>query len=615
MTDQPHAYTFRAEVQQLLHILSHALYTDREIFLRELISNSSDALHRMRVELLTNTDVVDRDAELVIRVSSDEQAKTITVEDTGVGMTEEELVQNLGTIAHSGAKAVMERLQKEQRADLIGQFGVGFYSVFAVAERVVVTTRSFQPDAQAVHWESTGGESYTITAAERTNRGTTITVYLKDDTKEFAQPWQLRQIIKKHSDFVAFPILVGDEQINQTKPLWRRTPREIEPKTYEEFYRQLTMDFEPPLYQTHLSTDAPIDLHAILFVPAKRERGIIERRVEGKIKLYSRSVLIQEDARELLLPNYFRFVEGVVDSEDLPLNVSRESVQRTPEIQRIKTTLTKRLIKELTTLAENNAETYKAFWAEFGPFLKEGIALEPASKDDLLKLLRFHTTHGDELTALAQYKERMIENQAEIYYVLASDLESARRSPHLDAFEARGIEVLLLVDLVDGFMVSNLREYDGLKLRNADDPNLELTDLPEETPSDQLGPEEFDTLAAYVKQVLGERVTEVRASKTLKHNPARLVATDAGGMRDMQRVQRLLNREYEITPAVLELHRGHPLIRNLAQLHASRPDDALTQLVVEQIYDSALLLDGLHPNPANMVPRIQQLMEAATRAP
>jgi len=613
MTDQPHAYTFRAEVQQLLHILSHALYTDREIFLRELISNSSDALHRMRVELLTNNDVVDRDVELAITVASDEQAGTVTISDTGIGMTQDELIQNLGTIAHSGARAVMERLEKEQRSELIGQFGVGFYSVFAVAQRVVVTSRSFRSEAEAVRWESEGGENYTIAPDERTERGTTITVYLKDDAKDFAKPWQMKQIIKKHSDFVAFPIRYGDEQVNQTKPLWRRAPREIEADAYKEFYRQLTMDWEPPLHHLHLSTDAPIDLHTILFVPSKRERGLLERRTEGKIKLYSRSVLIQEDAKDLL-PNHFRFIEGVVDSEDLPLNVSRETVQRAPEIQRIRKTLTGRLTRELNQLAEQQPDTYRTFWTEFGPFLKEGIALDPSNKDDLLKLLRFHSTAGDELVSLSQYKERMVEDQKAIYYVLGSDLDSARNSPHLDALRARNIEALLLVDLVDSFMVSNLREYEGLPLQNADDPQLELPGLPEDETSDAVSPEAFEQLSAWVKTVLGERITEVRASKTLKLSPARLVATNEGGARDMQRVQRLINRDYQVAPSVLELNRSHPLIRQLAERHSAQPDDVLNTAIVEQLYDSALLLDGLHPNPAQMVPRIQQLMEAASRA-
>jgi molecular chaperone HtpG len=613
MAEQQENYTFRAEVQQLLHILSQALYTDREIFLRELISNSSDALHRMRVELLTSEDAIDRDAELVIRVTGDETANTITISDTGIGMTHDELIENLGTIAHSGAKAVMERLEKDQRSGVIGQFGVGFYSVFAVADRVVVSSRSFRPDAEAVRWESSGGDTYTISADERTERGTTITVHLKDDAKEFAQTWQIRSIIKKHSDFIAFPIYVGDEQVNQTKPLWRRAPREVEAEAYPEFYRQLTMDWEAPIHHLHLSTDAPIDLHAILYVPSKRERGLIERRVEGKIKLYSRSVLIQDDARELLLPNHFRFIEGVVDSEDLPLNVSREGVQRTPEIQRIRKTLTSRVTRELATLAEKEPEKYQSFWTEFGPFLKEGIALDPASKDDLLKLLRFHSTRGDDLVSLQQYRERMVEGQNAIFYVLGSDLDSARRSPHLDALEARGYEALLLVDLVDSFMIGSLREYDGLKLLNADDPDLELPELADDEGAEAYDQAAFDRLAVRIKDVLGERVTQVRPSKTLKTNPARLVAAEAGAQRDMQRVQRLLNREYEVPQSALELNPRHPLIRNLGQRLSRDADDPIVTIAIEQLYDSALLLDGLHPNPAQMVGRIQQLMEAATR--
>ena len=490
MTDQAQTYTYRAEVQHLLHILSTALYTDRDIFLRELISNSSDALTRMRVELLHTTDVVEHDADLLIRVGSDPAAGTVTVTDAGVGMTQDELIQNLGTIAHSGAKAVMERLERAQRSQLIGQFGVGFYAVFAAAERVVVTTRSFTPQAQAVRWESMGDDTYTIAPDAQTARGTTITVHLKTDAKELAQPYQIKQIIKKHSDFVPFPIFYGDEQVNQTKPLWRRAPRDVEADAYTALYRQLTMDWDAPLHHLHLSTDAPLDLHAILFIPSKRERGVIERRTDGTIKLYSRSVLIQEEAKDLL-PAYFRFVEGVVDSEDLPLNVSRESVQRTAEMQRIRKTLTARLVKELAQLADKQPETYRTFWIEFGPFLKEGIAVEPSSKDDLLKLLRFHSTRSDELVSLAHYKKRMVAQQQAIYYVLANDLDSARRSPHLDALEARNIEALLLPDLVDSFMVSSLREYEGVPLRNADDPHLELPELPEDANEDAVAPETF----------------------------------------------------------------------------------------------------------------------------
>jgi molecular chaperone HtpG len=610
---------FRAEVKQLLRILAHSLYTDREIFLRELISNASDALHRVQFEMLTNQEVLDPEAELAIRVTADKDAKTITISDTGIGMTRDELVENLGTIAQSGTRALIERLEAAQRSNIIGQFGVGFYSAFVVADEVTVISRSFRPDAEAAQWQSHGGETFTVGPAERAERGTTIMLKLKDDAAEFAESWRLQQIIKRHSNYVAFPVYVGEDRANETQALWRKQPRNVEQKEYDEFYRQLTFDFEEPLLHLHLSTDAPVDLHALLFVPAKRERGIIERRTEGKIKLYSRKVLIQEEAKDLL-PSYFRFVEGVVDSEDLPLNVSREGVQNagtrtdaSPVLQRIKRSLTGRLTKELAELAENDAEKYKTFWQEFGVFLKEGVATEYAAREDLLPLLRFSSTKsGDELTTLAAYKERMPEEQKEIYYVLANDLASARRSPHLDAFEARGLEVLLLVEVMDSFMLNGLREFQGIKLRNADDPNLELPGSAD-NPEAQVSDEQFARIVTRVKEVLGERVTSVRASNVLRSNPVRLLAAEGEQAREMARIQRLVERDYKVPPRIMEVNRAHPLVADLARLVESGQDEALAAALIEQLYDSALLLEGLHPNPAEMVGRIQQLMEAAAR--
>lgn len=614
----PTPVPFRAEVRQLLNILAHSLYTDREIFLRELISNASDALHRLQFEMLTNQEVRDADAELAIRISVDKDAGTITISDSGTGMTREELIENLGTIAHSGTRSLIAQLEAAQRSNIIGQFGVGFYSAFVVADEVTVISRSYRPDAEAALWRSQGGESFSIDAADREQRGTSIVLQLKEETREFADEWKLRQIIRRHSNYVAFPIYVGEERANETIALWRQAPRTLETAQYHEFYRQVTFDFDEPLHHLHLSTDAPIDLHAVLFVPAKRERGLIERRVEGKIRLYSRKVLIQEDAKDLL-PNHFRFIEGVVDSEDLPLNVSREGVQRDtgpnrdPMLQRIRKSLTGRLTKELVELAEKDPPKFATFWEEFSPFIKEGVATDPLARDDLLPLLRFNTTKsGDELVTLAQYKERMIEGQEEIYYVLAGDLESARRSPHLDALADRGIEALLLHDMMDGFMLGGLRDFQGLKLRNIDDPNLTL---PGEAsrPDVSVSDEQFAKLVTAFKDALGERITTVRASNVLRHNPLRLVTPEDQHNRDMARIQRMLDRDYKVPQKIVELNRGHALIVDLARLVESGVDDALARNLIEQMYDSALLLEGLHPNPADMVGRIQALMEAAAR--
>ncbi len=618
----PHSPTpvpFRAEVRQLLNILAHSLYTDREIFLRELISNASDALHRVQFEMLTNQEVRDADAELEIRISVDKDAKTITISDTGIGMTREELIENLGTIAHSGTRALIEQLEAAQRSNIIGQFGVGFYSAFVVADEVTVISRSYRPDAEAALWRSQGGDSFAIDAAEREQRGTTIVLKLKEEAHEFADEWKLRQIIRRHSNYVAFPIYVGDQRANETVALWRQQPRQVEASQYNEFYRQMTFDFEDPLLHLHLSTEAPLDLHAILFVPAKRERGLIERRMEGKIRLYSRKVLIQEEAKDLL-PNHFRFIEGVVDSEDLPLNVSREGVQRDsgpnrdPIVQRIRKSLTARLTKELLELTEKDPAKYAVFWNEFSPFIKEGVATDPAARDDLLPLLRFNTTtSGDQLASLADYKERMIEGQNEIYYVLAGDLESARHSPHLDALADRGIEALLLHDVMDGFMLGGLRDYQGLKLRNVDDPNLSL---PGEAPKPDVSvsDEQFARLVTAFKETLGDRVASVRASNVLRHNPLRLVSPEDQHNREMARIQRMLDRDFKVPPKIVELNRGHALIADLARLVESGTNEALARHLIEQMYDSALLLEGLHPNPADMVGRIQALMEAAARA-
>lgn len=613
--NQPEARSFKAEVQQVLHILAHSLYTDREIFLRELISNASDALNRVQFEMLTNHDVRDPDAELAIWIETDPDQGTISIRDTGIGMTREELIEHLGTIAQSSARAFVERTREANKAsasEIIGQFGVGFYSVFMIADRVTVVSRSYRPEAEAALWESTGGESYTIGPAERASRGTTITLHLKEDAKEFAQSWRLESIVKRHSDFVAFPIYSGERQVNQQKALWRRAPREVEAEQYTNLYRQLTLDSDAPLLHLHLSTDAPVDLHSILFVPAKRERGLIERRIEGKIKLYSRKVLILEEARELL-PAYFRFIEGVVDSEDLPLNVSRESVQSSPVMQRIRKTLTGRLHRELNTLADQEPERFAAFWKEFGVFIKEGVATDYEGRSDLLKLLRFHTTRGgDDLVTLGQYKSRIVDGQQEIYYVMASSLEAARTSPHLDPFTARNIEVLLLHDLMDGFMLSGLHEYEGLKLRNIDEADLELPGEVEAT-TPQISDEQFAQLAERATAVLGERIKQVRASRVLRDSPARLVSDEDALGREMQRIQQVLGREAEQYPRILELNPGHGLVAALAQRVAANADDPVVTAALEQLYDNALLLEGLHQNPAAMVPRLLALIEAAAR--
>ncbi len=617
---QPESLEFRAEVQQLLNILANSLYTEREIFLRELTSNASDALHRIQFEMLTNRDVLDPDAELVIRITFDEDARTLTVSDTGIGMTRDELIENLGTIAHSGAMAFLKGLEEGQRpADIIGQFGVGFYSVFMIADEVAVTTRSYLPDAQAWCWTSNGGSSFTLVPADKGERGTSIEIKLKEDAKEFASAWKLEQIVKKHSDYVSFPIYVGDkeEAINRQTAIWRQSPQEVEEQEYEDFYRQLTLDFEKPLLHVHMMADVPVDIRSLLYIPRKIERGPLRLRTEHGLKLYSKKILIQEYNKDLL-PEYLQFVEGVVDSEDIPLNISRETVQSNRAMRQIQKALTGRVLKSLGELAEEQPDDYDTFWNEFGPFIKQGVATNPLDHDNLLPLLRFYSSKsGDETVSLAEYVERMAEDQETIYYILGSDRASVDHSPHLDSFRARDLQVLYMLDTLDGFMMQGMREYEGKSFQNVDDPDLELPQLEKEIETEEetdtgVDQADFAHLIARFKNVLGDRVTEVRESKLLTGSPCRLVSPEGGPDRELQRVRRLLEQDFEVPAKILEINRQHALIQNLAHLVKTQPLAPVIDVSIEQLFENLLLLEGLHPNPAQMVPRIQTLLEAAT---
>ena len=612
-------FEFKAEIQQLLHILVHSLYTEREIFLRELISNASDALHRLQFEMLTTHDVVDPEAELAIHVDFDEKAGTLIVSDSGIGMTREELIENLGTIAHSGAMAFLQRLREsgQSAAEIIGQFGVGFYSVFMVAEEVTVTSRSFRPEAQAVAWTSRGDTRYSIRPTERSRRGTSVEIKLKEDAREFLNAYRLEEIIRRYSDFVPFPIYVKGKVANRRTAPWRQRPQELTSEQYHEFYRQLTLDTADPLLYVHISADAPVHIQGILYVPSRADRGLYTARAEHGPRLYSRKVLIQERASDLL-PPYLRFVEGVVDSDDLPLNISRESVQSNQVMTRIRANLVRKLLGELNTLAQEKSDRYLAFWKEFGPFMKEGVATDATHRDLLIPLLRFHSskTAEDEWISLAQYKERMKEGQQAIYYVLGEDLRSVARSPHMDYFRANDLEVLYLTEPIDSFLVMGLREFDGKPLRNIADAGLELpeTKATEISGEEALPTEAFERLRARFAAILGERVAEVRESKLLRDSPCRLVVPQNTPGADLQRVFRMLERDFQTPKMILELNRAHPLIRDLGRLAMKAPDDPLIAQCAEQLYEGQLLSEGIHPNPADMLPRIETLMAAAAHA-
>jgi HSP90 family molecular chaperone len=613
---EPTPVAFKAETRQLLDILIHSLYTEREIFLRELLSNASDALTRMDFELLTNRQVLDPDAALEIRISVDAEANTLTISDTGIGMTADELAANLGTIAHSGAREFIQaaRQSGQSVSDLIGQFGVGFYSAFMAAEWIRVTSRSYKPEAQAAAWFCTGADTFTVEPAEKAGRGTTVTLKLKDDAKEFAQEYRLREIIRKHSDFVPYPIFIGDqaEQANRQTALWRQTPRDVEQKDYDDFYQQLTLDFEKPLAHAHMSVDAPVQMYALLFIPAKPERSLFAARKEDGLKLYARKVLIQEYNRDLL-PEYLGFVQGVVDSEDLPLNVSRESVQSTRVMVNLKKLVTTKVLDTLKKLAQDDKEQYNHFWEAYARYIKQGVALEQSEPDALYPLLRFHITgEAAQWRSLDEYVERMQPDQEHIYYILGDDDRSVIHSPHLDVVRHYDYPVLLLTDPVDAFMLVRLNEYKGHKLTNVATANLALPAAEKEKPEGESAPAlaegDYAPLLERFKTQLGEQVSDVRMTDRLSESPARLVDPEGTMNQEMQRVYRMLNRDFQVPQKVLELNPRHAILTRLSAL----PDgDPRAELVIEQIYEDALLIEGLHPDPASMIARIQKLIEAA----
>lgn len=613
--------TFKAEVKQLLYILAHSLYKERDIFLRELISNASDALTRMHFEMLTNRDVLDPDAELAIHIETPEakgdEPKTLIIKDSGIGMTREELEQNLGTIAQSGAREFISKIGTGQLdpSDVIGQFGVGFYSVFMVAEEVRVVSRSYRPDAEPAAWVSDGGDQFRIEPAEKTDRGTEIHITLKKDADEFAQAWKLRQVIKKHSDFVRFPIYIGTERANQQASLWRKNPSEVKPEDYKNFYQQMTLDFEEPLATIHFSSDSPVNVRALIFIPTKREKNILAARKEPGLLLYSHNVLIQEYSVDLL-PKWLGFVDGVVDSEDLPLNVSRETVQNNRVIKQLAKTIRGRVLRELKNMSENDAEKYDKFWNEYGRAFREAIATDPEAKEEVLPLFRYAASKSDgKLISLDQYVAQMQEGQQDIYFVLGDDLKSVAHSPHLDPFKARDLQVLYWVDPLDALIAPMMNEYKGKKFRNIDDAELELPEEKEqenkEEEESQTPEYDFNMLLSRVTKVLGDRVTDVRASKVLKDSPVRLVSPKDDMDRERQRLSRYFDKEYAVPKKIIELNRNHPLIANLARTLHNHPDAELVDLTIEQLYESALVQEGLHPNPAEMLPRIQKLMALA----
>lgn len=615
-TDQ---FEFKTEIKQLLDIITHSLYTSREVFLRELVSNASDALDKLRFEQARSTDIKDPDLELSIAITADKDKKILTITDTGIGMTREELIRNIGTIAHSGSAEFIRQAMadKENSSNIIGRFGVGFYSVFMAADKVTIRTRSFRPDAKTVEWVSDGLGTYTIAELEDdAPRGTAITVQLKEDAAEFADKNQITSIIKKHSNFISFPILVQEEKVNTVPALWRENKFSITPEQYKEFYTFLTYDHEAPLDTLHMSVDAPVQFSALAFVPPHSADTFGFDRDNYGLDLYVRRVLIQTKNKDLI-PEYLGFMRGVVDTEDLPLNISRETLQENLLIRKIASTLTKQILGHLKKLGQDK-DRYAAFWKEHSKRFKLGY-MDFANQEAFGELLRFNSSRHDGkdgLISLDEYIETAKDGQKDIYYISGPSREAIEQNPHLEIFRTKGLEVLYLYEPIDEFVMDSLRKFKDFEFRsteNADIESLEkFADTGENAPkSQELSDEEakdMDRFLKRVREILGDRITEARVSKRLSQSPSCLVSPD-GATSQMHKIMQLVTKDTSIPKKIFEINQDHALIRNLLAVFGKDEKDPFVTSVIEQLYESALLMDGYLSDPHKMVARLNRLME------
>ena len=606
----PEKFEFQAEIKQLLDIVIHSLYTEKEIFVRELVSNASDALEKLRHTQLTEKNVHDDQLPLEINVTTDEKAKQITIQDYGIGMSRAELIRNLGTIAHSGSKAFLKALGEggAKNSNLIGQFGVGFYSAFMAAKSVRVHSHSWQPGEAGHVWTSDGSGSYAIEESAGEQRGAKIVLDLKDECAEFAEEWRLKEILERYSAFVAFPINLNGKRLNTVQALWLRNKAEIKDEEYTEFYKFQAHASDAPRLRLHFSADAPLAINALLFVPQENTEKLGFARLEPSVALYCRKVLIDAKPKDLL-PEWMRFLKGVVDSEDLPLHISRETMQDKALVEKLNRVITKRFLKFLEEEARNRPEDFEAFSREFGHFLKEGAALDFTHKEQLMKLLRFESslTAAGKTTSLADYVTRMGGEQKEIYYLTGPSRAAIESGPYLEGFKARNLEVLFCYEAVDDYVMNNVREFDGRKLIAADHADVKLSDLPR--PEGALGEAAVQELTGWLKTTLGERVAEVKASDRLVDSPVLAVNADRFTSPHLRRVMKAMNRPGADSPlrVNLELNPRHAVIRRLHEMHTANPDRA--KLVAEQLLDNALIGAGLLDDPSAMVARLNKLLE------
>ena len=583
--------TFEAEITQLLDIVIHSLYKDPDIFLRELISNASDASEKLRFQLLKNQAILEPDLPLEITLSANEEAKTITITDHGIGFTESQLVENLGKIAHSGTREFLTAVKEsgEMNSEVIGQFGVGFYSVFMVANKVEVKTHSFEPSEKGYVWISDGKSGYSIEEMEGISRGTSIVLHLKEGSEKFAKESVLKELVKRFSNFIGFPIKFNEEEINQQQALWLKSKKEITKEEYEEFYKVISHMADVPIYKMHFSADAPLVINALLFVPGENPERFGMGQTEPNVSLYCRKVLIDKRPDQLL-PEWLRFLHGVIDSEDLPLNISRESMQDTALIKKIGQLVTKRFLKFLAKEAKSDEEAYLAFYQKFSRFLKEGAVVSFEHQATLLELLRFESsmTEVGKLTCFADYVSRMKEEQKEIYYLVGENRQALEKSPYLEAFKVRKLEVIFFADPVDSYLVDALNQYQEKPLRSINQEGIEMEDLTDK--KSLLSKEQASQLVDWWKKEFSKEVEEVCVGKRLVDRPVAVFLNQEQPNAQMKAMMKSMGQELPEAKPKLEINAKHPLIKKISKLIKSDPD--LAKSVSEQLTQGALLGAG-----------------------
>lgn len=607
-------YEFKAEMKQLLNIIIHSLYTNPEIFLRELVSNSSDALNKLRFRRLTDSNILDSEVDLSIKIEVDKEKSTFSIEDTGIGMTKDDLINRIGTIASSGTLDFLKKAKEEQKkvdGDLIGQFGVGFYSAYMVTDEITIETVAADIGSKGYKWISKGEENFKIEESNKINRGTKISFTLKEEHKEFADPERIKSILKKYSNFIDFPIFVNNDELKKVKPLWQRSKDDISDEEFTEFYKFISNDYDEPLGHLHFSIEGNINFKSLVFIPKSAPPTIFTDIMDKSLNLYSSRIFIQNDCKELL-PDYMRFLRGIVDSEDLPLNISREVTQSSPLLTKIRNVISGKVLSLLEDWAENDKEKYETFYKSWGSLFKTGMNSDFSNKQRIIDLARYETSELEKgkVKSLKEYQQTMQEGQNDIFYIMGDNREIIERNPNLEYFKNKGIEVIYLFDPTDVFTFPYIHDYNGKSLKSIDKADIDFSK--DDSSSKTNESVNSSSFISFIKEVLAENIEDVAESKRLVDSPVTLVVGTKGLDPQMEKMMQYLDKEYQGGKKIFEINTNHPLIKNLMNIYEKNNKDELIKTTIWQLFEGALLLDGNLKSPINYLQRMNDIMLKAS---